>query len=220
MEMITLLLFGLVLAVCIAADLSILYALAAGLVIFCGYARMKGFGPRRIALMLVSGIKTAKNILIVFLLIGMLTALWRACGTMPVIICYAVEAIRPETIVVMTFLLTCGVSMLTGTSFGTAATMGAICMTVGRSMGADPLWLGGAVLSGSFFGDRCSPVSTSALLVAELTGTNIFDNIKKMFRTAWVPFFLTCAVYALAGWLMQGGGAAVGLWETLSLIHI
>ena len=214
MEMITLLLFGLVLAVCIAADLSILYALAAGLVIFCGYARMKGFGPRRIALMLVSGIKTAKNILIVFLLIGMLTALWRACGTMPVIICYAVEAIRPETIVVMTFLLTCGVSMLTGTSFGTAATMGAICMTVGRSMGADPLWLGGAVLSGSFFGDRCSPVSTSALLVAELTGTNIFDNIKKMFRTAWVPFFLTCAVYALAGWLMQGGGAAVGLWET------
>ena len=90
---------------------------------------MKGFGPRRIALMLVSGIKTAKNILIVFLLIGMLTALWRACGTMPVIICYAVEAIRPETIVVMTFLLTCGVSMLTGTSFGTAATMGAICMT-------------------------------------------------------------------------------------------
>ena len=90
MEMITLLLFGLVLAVCIAADLSILYALAAGLVIFCGYARMKGFGPRRIALMLVSGIKTAKNILIVFLLIGMLTALWRACGTMPVIICYAV----------------------------------------------------------------------------------------------------------------------------------
>ena len=62
MEMITLLLFGLVLAVCIAADLSILYALAAGLVIFCGYARMKGFGPRRIALMLVSGIKTAKDV--------------------------------------------------------------------------------------------------------------------------------------------------------------
>jgi NhaC family Na+:H+ antiporter len=87
-----------------------------------------------------------------------------------------------------------------GTAFGTAATMGVITMAIANTMGLNPVLVGGAVVSGVFFGDRCSPISTSALLVATITHTNIFDNIKRMFRTAAVPFILSCVAYYLMGY--------------------
>lgn len=95
---------------------------------------------------------------------------------------------------------------MTGTAFGAAATMGVICSTMGASLQISPILTGGAVLSGVYFGDRCSPVSTSALLIATLTKTDIFDNIKKMLQTATIPFLLTCFIYALMGLMLNGGG--------------
>ena len=79
--------------------------------------------------------------------------------------------------VLVTFLLCCVISALTGTAFGTAATMGVICTTMAGSMGIPILYSGGAVLAGSFFGDRCSPMSTSALLVSTVTKTDLYRNI-------------------------------------------
>ena len=204
MELLVISLFCMALMLCIVFNISVLYALVTGLILFCIYGHLKGYRIGQIAHMILSGVKTTKNVLIVLVLIGMLTALWRACGTIPVIICYAAKLIQPKTVIILSFILNCGVSFLTGTSFGTVATMGVICMTMGISMGADPIIVGGAILSGVYFGDRCSPVSTSALLVSELTGTNIFDNIKLMLRTALVPFLITCVVYIGFGLLVHG----------------
>ena len=206
MELVILALFCGGLLACVLLELSTLYALGAGLVLFLLYGKGRGFTWRELGGMALSGVKTVKNILITFVLIGMLTALWRDAGTIPVIVCWAARLIRPSIFLVMTFLLNCLVSFLTGTSFGTAATMGVICATMGASLQADPVLVGGAVLSGAFFGDRCSPVSTSALLVAELTGTSIFGNLKNMARSATVPFALACAVYTAAGLLSPHGG--------------
>lgn len=206
-------LFCLALLVCIVLGTNILYALLAGLVIFALYGKKQGFSWKELGKMICSGVKTSASVLLVFPLIGILTAFWRACGTLPFIICCAVDLIRPEILLLMTFLLNCGVSMLTGTAFGTAATMGTICVSVGISMGMDPVLLGGAMLSGVYFGDRCSPVSTSALLVSELTETNIYDNIKRMLKTALVPFLLSCGVYAALGMVKSGSGAAGELWS-------
>lgn len=206
-------LFCLALLVCIVLRTNILYALLAGLVIFTLYGKKQGFSWKELGKMICSGVKTSASVLLVFPLIGILTAFWRACGTLPFIICCAVDLIRPEILLLMTFLLNCGVSMLTGTAFGTAATMGTICVSVGISMGMDPVLLGGAMLSGVYFGDRCSPVSTSALLVSELTETNIYDNIKRMLKTALVPFLLSCGVYAALGMVKSGSGAAGELWS-------
>ncbi len=206
-------LFCLALLVCIVLRANILYALLAGLVIFALYGKKQGFSWKELGKMICSGVKTSASVLLVFPLIGILTAFWRACGTLPFIICCAVDLIRPEILLLMTFLLNCGVSMLTGTAFGTAATMGSICVSVGISMGMDPVLLGGAMLSGVYFGDRCSPVSTSALLVSELTETNIYDNIKRMLKTALVPFLLSCGVYAALGMVKSGSGAAGELWS-------
>ena len=213
MEILVLALFCIFLILCIVLDLSVLYALLAGLVLFSLYALLRGCRLRQLGKMLLSGILTAKSILIMLALIGLLTALWRDCGTIPVMICYAARLIRPRTVVLMTFLLCCAVSMLMGTAFGTAATMGAICMTMGVSMGASPVLLGGAILSGVFFGDRCSPVSTSALLVSELTQTDIFGNIRAMLRTALVPFLVSCAVFGLAGLTVSPAAAVSSLTD-------
>lgn len=198
-ETLTLLLFCAALVVCVALNWSILYALGAGMVLFLCYGRKRGYGWKELGKMCLDGVKTARNILITFFLIGVLTALWRASGTIPAIISYTVPFIRPSLFLVMTFLLNCLVSVLTGTSFGTAATMGVICATLGAAMEVPTALVGGAVLSGVFFGDRCSPVSTSALLVSELTQTNIFDNIRGMIRTAWVPFLAASLLYLVVG---------------------
>ncbi|MGI5976123.1 MAG: Na+/H+ antiporter NhaC family protein [Candidatus Limivicinus sp.] len=199
MEFLVLGLFALTLLMCLVLKLSVLWALAAGLLLFLLYGRKKGIGWGELLKSALSGVRTIKNILIVFLLIGMLTALWRAAGTVPVIVCYASRLIHPSVFLLMSFLLNCLVSVLTGTAFGTAATMGVICAAIGSAMGVNPIFTGGAVLSGIFFGDRCSPVSTSALLVAQLTGTDIFDNIRLMLRSAAIPFALSCAAYLLLG---------------------
>ena len=207
----TLALFCAALLLCIALDLPILCALAFGLALFLGYGRRMGFAWPELARMAASGVWAVRNILIVFLLIGALTALWRAAGTIPAIVGYASALIRPSCFLFATFLLNCGLSLLTGTAFGTAATMGVICATMGAAMGVDTRLTGGAVLSGVFVGDRCSPVSTSALLVAELTGTDIFDNIRRMLRSGAVPFALCCVLYAGLGLFAGGAGEAPDL---------
>ncbi len=175
------------LALCVALGQSILYALTFGLVLFLLYGRRRGFSWGALLGSALSGVKTVRNILFIFLLIGMLTALWRAGGTIPAIVCAAGALIRPEVFYLLSFLLNCGVSVLTGTSFGTAATMGVVCMTMARTMGLSPMLVGGAILAGAFFGDRWSPVSTSALLICQLTETSIFDNLKGMCATVALP---------------------------------
>ena len=205
METLFLVIFTVVLTVFIALDRSIVLALLIGLVLFSLYAKLKGYSFGKIGRMIVDGAKTSKNILIVFCLVGVLTALWRDCGTIPTIIAYTVDLINPKSFIFMTFILCCLVSFLIGTSFGSAATIGVICFTMGAAMGANPILAGGAMLSGVLFGDRCSPVSTSALLVSELTGTNIYENIKRMFKTAAVPFVLTSIIYIVAGLFFEAG---------------
>ena len=210
--MLSMALFCAALLLCVLLRLNILYALAAGLLIFMVYGKRQDFSWRELFGMVGAGVKTASGVLLTFPIIGILTALWRACGTLPFIICCAVDLIRPEIMLLMTFLLNCGVSVLTGTAFGTAATMGTISVSVGVSMGMDPLLLGGAMLSGVYFGDRCSPVSTSALLVSDLTGTDIYDNIRAMVKTALVPFLVSCGAYLLLGVSGGSGGAQADLW--------
>ena len=206
-ETAVLVVFAVTLIGCILAGIPILAALALGYLIFFAYTLSRGYTVRDILGMSWKGIKTAKNILITFLLIGMLTALWRAAGTIPAIVSYCAGLMNPSVMILMAFLLNCLVSVLTGTAFGTAATMGVICMTMAKAMGCNEILAGGAILSGVFFGDRCSPVSTSALLVAELTHTNIFDNIRLMVKTAFIPTLLTCGFYGICGILFPAVGS-------------
>ena len=200
--------FSAALMICIVSEASLLFALTFGLMIFSFYAAELGHSPRKIFAMWCAGVRPVKPVLVTLLMIGVVTAYWRAAGVIPAIIFYTADFFSPAIILVMTFWL-CGlVSTLIGTAFGTAATMGVICAAIAENLGV-PLWLtGGAVLSGAYLGDRCSPMSTSALLVATLTGTDIFKNLVGMIKTSIVPLILASAFYFAAGIFFGGEGAA------------
>lgn len=216
MELFTIALFCAILLASLLLKFSILWALLAGLVIFLSLAAVKGFSPKEMFRMTVKGILTVKNILITFLLIGAMTALWRAAGTIPAIVCYSAVLIRPSVFLLMTFLLNSLVSVLIGTSFGTAATIGVICATIGKTMGVNPMLTGGAVLSGAFFGDRCSPVSTSMLLTSTLTEVDPFRNIRNMIRTTPVPLALSCLIYLFLGRGTEAAGTSADMQALFS----
>ena len=168
-ELLVLGIFSLLLITCIFLNVSIVVALLLGFLLFTGYGLFKKHPLSLLLKMAWDGVKSAGNILLTFIVIGMLTAIWRLSGTIPAIIYYSIALIRPSIFLPLVFVLNAIVSILIGTSFGTAATMGVICMAMGKAMGMSPVLVGGAILSGAFYGDRCSPVSTSAMLVSELS---------------------------------------------------
>ena len=198
-SVITISLFSLSLIVCLLLKFSIVYALIIGYIIFISYGLIKGYNLKVLVKKSFEGMLTVKNILLVFILIGMITALWRASGTIAFIVYMGSKLISPSILILITFLLCAMLSLLIGTSLGTAATIGVICFSIGKTMGINPYYIGGAVLSGIYFGDRCSPMSTSALLISELTKTNLYTNIKMMIKTSIIPFIVTCVFYLFLG---------------------
>ncbi|HJE82790.1 Na+/H+ antiporter NhaC family protein [Megasphaera stantonii] len=226
MELWILAAFSAALIACLASGKSLILALLAGFLLFFSYGVKTGHPFSEMARLAVSGVKTAKNVIVTLILVGMLTAAWRVSGTIPYIVYHASQWCDGSAVLLASFLLCALVSALTGTSFGTAATIGVICMTIANNMNIPPMYSGGAIMAGAYFGDRCSPMSTSALLVAAITKTDIFTNCRLMVKTSIVPCLLTCAVYAAMGLLFQDGGAhhdAAGLFRqafTLSWITL
>ncbi|MBM6731245.1 hypothetical protein OCV58_02390 [Megasphaera butyrica] len=226
MELWILAAFSAALIACLASGKSLILALLAGFLLFFSYGVKTGHPFSEMARLAVSGVKTAKNVIVTLILVGMLTAAWRVSGTIPYIVYHASQWCDGSAVLLASFLLCALVSALTGTSFGTAATIGVICMTIANNMNIPPMYSGGAIMAGAYFGDRCSPMSTSALLVAAITKTDIFTNCRLMVKTSIVPCLLTCAVYTAMGMLFQDGGAhhdAAGLFRqafTLSWITL
>ena len=190
-------LFVLGIAVCVIANISLLRALGFGLVCFSLHARSTGIAWPEILRLLFAGAGRVFNLLAIFLLIGMLTGVWRISGTIPLLIDKALSFIEPDFFFLWCFLLCAGLSTLLGTSFGTVSTLGVICMLMARAAGIDEVLAGGAILSGVYVGDRCSPMSSSAALVCAITGTELYANLRAMFRSGLIPLLLTSAGYAL-----------------------
>ena len=212
-SIIAILLFSMSLIVSLLLKLSVVYALIIGYMIFVIYGLIKGHNLIVLIKKSLEGVLTVKNILLVFILIGMITALWRASGTIAFIVYMGSKLISPSILILLTFLLCSILSVLIGTSLGTAATMGIICASIGKAMGVNPYYIGGAVLSGIYFGDRCSPMSTSALLISELTKTNLYTNIKLMIKTSIIPFIVTCLFYLFLGFKSKVSNISVDVTE-------
>lgn len=215
-ETITLLLFAAMLLTCILTGLPVLLALAGGLVCFCLYAGRCGYSPGQIGGMIGKGIRDSRTILIVFALIGCLTAVWRAAGTIPCIVYYSASSMSPRFYLLLTFFLCCGMSALTGTSFGTVSTMGVICAGIGTALGISPVYTGGAVMSGIYFGEQCSPMSSSTLLVCDMTGVNIYDAITRVFKNVLVPLALTAIFYL---WIGRNWGTEAAVSEASEIFR-
>ena len=145
------------------------------------------------------GMRDALIIVRILLVIGMVTGIWRASGTICAAVYYGIRLITPRLFLPVAFLLGSLLSYALGTSFGIAGTVGVIFMTLARSGGVDPMITGGVLFSAVMVGDRGSPVSSSAITVAHITDTDLYGNVRAMLRTAAVPYLLCLAVYTVLG---------------------
>lgn len=191
------LIFLISMIIAIITGYSMIIALLIGLAAFSAAAVHKGFRLRELCSMALEGAKGSLIVIEVMCIIGFVTASWRASGTITIFVYYGMKIISPSLFLIIAFLLSCFLSYALGTSFGVAGTVGVIFMTLARSGGVDPVITAGVLMSGVYFGDRGSPVSSSANMVAGITGTEIFDNVKLMMKTAVVPFSIALIVYTL-----------------------
>ncbi len=141
--------------------------------------------------------KKSKIVLLVFIFVGALTASWIASGTIPGIIYYGIKFINPQLFLLFSFIITSIVAVFLGSSFGAASTIGVALMAIARSGGLDESIVGGTILAGIYFGDRWSPLSSSANLVSSLTEVNIYSNLKNMIKSTIAPFVIASGVYLL-----------------------
>ncbi len=195
MAVTALILFCLAITAALALGLSLVWALAAGWVLFSICALRKGAGPKDILRHSVDGAKTVFPVCSTLLCIGLLTAAWRASGTIACLVDLALGFVTPAIFAPCVFLCNCAISFLLGSCFATAATMGVISMSVAGALDVSPILAGGAIISGCYFGDRCSPMSTSALLTTTLAGTTVHRVIPLLMRSCVPAFAATLLIY-------------------------
>ena len=210
----TMLLFCAVLFASVALGWSIIPALFVGVLLFMGYGLVRRCSLRAMASRAAGSVRSAGTVVVAFVLIGVLTSLWAGQrdhrlhrGPFD----RGDSRRHGDSAVVSTVLGDVGAGRVVVRQCGDYGHHS--CMSLGLSMQANPVMLGGAILAGVYVGDRCSPVSTSALLVKQLTHTNLFNTIARMLRTGAVPFVLSCVVYVAAAvveWLCASGGSGFG----------
>ena len=181
---------------CLVLGQSILIALVIGLFAFVVVGCTKGFSPGQVFTMAWHGVRDSLVVLEIMFMIGFITAIWRASGTITFFVYYGVKFVTPPLFVLLAFLMSCLLSYILGTSFSVSGTLGVILMALARSGGVDPLITAGAVMSGIYFGDRCSPASSSAILVANVTKTDLMDNVKYMHKTGLIAVLISTGIYA------------------------
>ena len=191
------------------------WALMAGAILFTLDAKRHGRTWEQVGNMLAQGLKKAWIVVQVLLVIGLLTASWISCGAIPCLVRLGALVIRSHVFLLCTFWLCAVMSFLLGTSFGTANTMGVVMMTLARAGGVSLPMTAGAILCGIYVGDRCSPMSSSLLLLSTLTETELYDNVGMTIRSMLVPFVAASGGYLLCSVLSPLSAASTGLGEQL-----
>lgn len=191
------------------------WALIAGALLFTLDAKRHDRTWKQVGQMLAQGLKKAWIVVQVLIIIGLLTASWISCGAIPCLVHLGALVIRPHVFLLCTFLLCAIMSFLLGTSFGTANTMGVVMMTLARAGGVSIPMTAGAILCGIYVGDRCSPMSSSLLLLSTLTETELYDNVGMTMKSMLTPTLAASAGYLLCSFLSPLSTAATGLAEQL-----
>ena len=190
-------LFIIPLVASVLSGIPIFYSLLFGLILFTYDAVKKGFKFKDLKIMYKNGFKLVENLIIIFTLIGILSAIWRLSGTIPYLVYYGASFINKNLFYLFCFLLNVGMSLLLGSVNGTTTTMGVVLISLARANGSNLLISTGAILSGAIFGDRISPVSSSAVLVSNLTETNQVENRREMLKSVIVPTIITSIIFLL-----------------------
>ncbi len=138
--------------------------------------------------------------------VGLLIGSWMFSGTVPMIIYYGVQIVNPRFLYVTAFLITCVLSVVTGTSWGSAGTMGVVLMGISQGLDMNPAITAGAVVSGAYFGDKLSPFSDTTILAPLAAGSELYEHIRHMLYTTIPASIVAIIVYLIAGLNANIGG--------------
>lgn len=157
--------------------------------------------------------------LLVLLAVGMLSGAWMVSGIVPTLIYYGVQILSPQLFLLCTCFICALVSLLSGSSWTTVATIGVALLGIGHALGFSDAWTAGAIISGAYFGDKMSPLSDTTILASSAAGTGLFEHIRYMMLTTMPTFLITLIIFFVAG-LRQGGNVELQVSEyTEGLSH-
>lgn len=151
----------------------------------------------------VSGISSA---IIILLLIGALGGAWMVSGVVPLLIYHGMNILNPTWFLVCACIICAVVSVMTGSSWTTIATIGIALLGIGKALGFEEGWIAGAIISGAYFGDKISPLSDTTVLASSTVGTPLFTHIRYMMFTTVPTFIITLIIFALVGFLKGSQG--------------
>ena len=189
--------YGAVMVYCLARGISPAWSLVAAAVCFflCGLYRR--IPVKKLLKMSWSNMPASFKVLRILIVLGALTGLWRSCGTIPFCIYYGIRYIKPEMFIFVTFMINVMLSLALGTSLGVSSTSGVVLISLARFGGVDPLICAGAVMSGIYFGDRAAPTSSCANLVAAITDTKLYDDIRLMHKSGLPAYLISLVFYCV-----------------------
>ena len=143
--------------------------------------------------------------MIIFIFIGIIVASWIFSGTVPTLIYYGLQYLTPKFFLPLGLILCSVVSLSIGTSWGTLGTMGLAMMGIGAGMGIPAPLTAGMVISGSFFGDKMSPMSDTTNLAPAASGTTLYEHINAMWQTTIPAYIITLVLFTIIGLSYQSG---------------
>jgi len=178
---------------------SLIYIFIA-LLLCCIFAIFLGNSWSIIEEMIMEGLRKGLVAMIINLLIGMLIASWCASGTVPYIISLGLKFISPHWFLVTTCAICCIMSFSTGSSWTTAGTIGIAMFGIGTVMGIPAGMIAGAIVSGSYFGDKLSPISESTNLASAAAETPLLEHVRSMVYVVVPSTIISLILYAIIGW--------------------
>lgn len=148
---------------------------------------------------IVNSLGSALGAMLILLLIGSLAGTWLISGVIPAMIFYGLQILDPQMFLGVTVIICAIVSLATGSSWSTIATVGVALLAIGRALGVSEGLVGGAIISGAYFGDKVSPLSDTTNLAAAMAGSDLFTHIKFMLWTTVPSILITLGVFFWIG---------------------
>lgn len=148
---------------------------------------------------IVATIKMSMGAILILMIIGCLIGTWIISGIVPAMIYYGLNILSPGLFLVASLLVCSIVALATGTSWGTAGTVGIALMGIGTGLGIDPAMTGGAIISGAYFGDKMSPLSDTTNLAPAMSGATLFDHISHMIFTTGPSYVISLILFGILG---------------------
>ena len=165
-----------------------------------------------------NSIKAVVPAIIMLLLIGSLAGTWLISGIIPTMIYYGLQILNPTIFLFATAIITAIVSLATGSSWSTIATVGIALLGIGTAIGLPLGLIGGAIISGAYFGDKMSPLSETTNMAAAISGVDLFDHIKYMTYTTVPSFIITLILFLGIGFYFTTDISSEQIDQALSII--